>query len=256
MSKKTPKGEMPFLDHLEELRWRLIWSVLAVIAGSVFGFYLVQQFDVIGLLKAPIAPHLPSDGRLVFTKPTDAFLIKLKLAVIGGILMGSPVIVWQVWRFLSPAMYRHERRQIVPAAMSAVGLFLVGVWMAYTYILPAVLRIMLSPALVGEGLEPLITAGEYFAFATQIILAFGIVFQLPLVMVLLASMGLVSPQFFARHRPYAFLAAAVVAAFVTPPDIFSMLMMLGPILLLYEVGIALGKVIWKRRERQSIGGQT
>jgi sec-independent protein translocase protein TatC len=256
MKPKNSKGEMPFLDHLEELRWRILWSALAVMVASVIGFYLVQRFDAIELLKIPIAPYLPGDGRLVFTKPTDAFLIKLKLAVITGLLLASPLVIYHVWSFLSPAMYEHERRQVVPATIAAVGLFVCGAWMAYLWILPAVLRIMLSPVLLGEGLEPLITAGEYFSFATQIILAFGVVFQLPLLMVMLATLGLVSPQFFARNRPYALVVASVVAAFVTPPDVFSMLMMLGPILLLYEVGIGVGKVVWKRREHRSIGGET
>jgi sec-independent protein translocase protein TatC len=252
---KNPEGEMPFLDHLEELRWRILWSVLAVAICSVAGFYVVRHFDIVELLKGPIEPHL-TDGRLVFTRPTDAFLITLKLSVLIGVLVSAPFIMGQVWRFLAPALHVHERRRIVPATLAGVGLFAAGAWMAFRWILPAVLRIMLSPTFVGEGLEPLITAGEYFGLATQIILAFGLVFELPLVMVMLAAIGLVSPHFFARHRPYAFLVGAIVAAFLTPPDIFSMMMMMAPIILLYEVGIGLGKVIWKRRERQSIGAET
>ena len=119
--------------------------------------------------------------------------------------------------------------------------------MAYLWILPAALNIMLSPRFVGEGLEPLITAGDYFTFATNLILAFGFVFELPLFMVLLATLGLVSPQFFARYRQFAVLVAGVVAAFVTPPDAFTMVMMMVPILVLYEVGIAIGKLVWKKR---------
>ena len=247
-----PKGEMPFLDHLEELRWRILWSAIALAVGSVIGFFIVQWIDLINLLMQPIQPHLEGE-RLVFTRPTDAFLLRLKLSVLVGALVAAPVIVWQIWAFLSPALYEHERRRIVPATIAGVGLFLAGAWMAYLWILPAVLRIMLSPRFLGEALEPLITAGEYFSFATQIIVAFGLVFELPLVMVMLAALGLVSPRFFARHRPYAVLVGSVVAAFVTPPDIFSMLMMLGPIILLYEIGIGLGKLIWKRRERNTIG---
>lgn len=253
--KKNPLGEMPFLDHLEELRWRILWSIVAAAVGSVLGFYLVRRFDVVELLKGPIEPHLP-DGVLVFTRPTDAFLITLKLSVLIGVLAAAPFIMGQVWRFLAPALLPHERRRIVPATIAGVLLFSIGALMAYFWILPAVLRIMLSPTFVGEGLEPLITAGEYFGLATQIILAFGLVFQLPLVMVLLAAIGLVSPQFFARNRPYAFLVGAITAAFLTPPDVFSMLMMMAPIILLYEVGIGLGKIIWKRRERQSIAAET
>lgn len=252
MAKASRQAEMPFLDHLEELRWRLLRAALAVILCAFIGFYLVQRFDLVTVLKLPIEPHL-EDGTLFFTRPTDAFLITIKLAIITGAVIAFPIVFHQVWGFLRPALHEKERRQVVPAMMAGLGLFLAGVWMAYLWILPAVLRLMLSERFTGQGMEPLITAGEYFAFATQVILAFGFVFQLPLVMVLLASLGLVSPQFFARNRHYAVLVGAVVAAFVTPPDIFSMVMMMGPIVVLYEIGIGIGKLIWRRRERERIG---
>jgi len=247
----NPEGEMPFLDHLEELRWRILWSLIALVVGSIIGYYLVLRFDLLALLKQPIEPHL-NDGRLVFIRPTDAFLITLKLAVLVGAILSFPVIFAQAWAFFSPALYEHEKRHIMPAAIAGVGLFVAGALMAYLWVLPAALRIMLSPRFMGGGLEPFITAGAYFSFATQVILAFGVVFELPLLMVLLATLGLVSPAFFARHRQYAVLVAAIVAAFVTPPDAFTMIMMMVPILLLYEVGIAIGRVVWKRRRDPSI----
>ena len=246
MAKKTTKGEMPFLDHLEELRWRILWSGIALIIGSVIGYFVVTRLDIPSLLMLPIEPHL-SGSRLVFIRPTDAFLITLKLSVVVGALLAFPVIVRQAWGFLSPALYERERRLVMPAAMAGVGLFLAGVWMAYLWVLPAVLRLMLSDRFLGSAFEAFITAGEYFRFATQVILAFGLVFQLPLVMVLLSALRLVSPRFFARNRHYAFVIGALVAAFVTPPDIFSMLLMMLPMVLLYEVGIVVGRVVWKRQ---------
>ncbi len=253
--KKSPKGEMPFLDHLEELRWRILWSALALVVGSVIGFYLVTRFDVPTLLMEPIRPHLGGE-RLAFLRPTDAFLITLKLSVIVGFVIAFPVIFHQAWGFLKPAMYERERRMVMPAMLAGLGLFMSGVWMAFLWVLPAILRILLSERFMGTAFEAFITAGEYFRFATGILLAFGFVFQLPLVMVLLAALRLVSPKFFARHRPYAFLIGAMVAAFVTPPDIFSMLMMMAPIILLYEVGILIGRIVWRRAEKanNSIGG--
>ncbi len=182
----------------------------------------------------------------MFIRPTDAFLITLKLSVLIGAIIAFPVIARQAWGFLSPALYERERRMVMPAILAGTGLFISGAWMAFLWVLPAILKIMLSPRFTGESFEAMITAGEYFAFATGIILAFGFVFQLPLVMVLLSAMHLVNPSFFSRNRPYAFLVGAVVAAFVTPPDPFSMLMMLAPIILLYEVGIFVGRIIWKR----------
>ena len=114
MTTQGSRGEMPFLDHLEELRWRILWSLLAVIAGSVLGFFLVQQFDVLGLLKRPITPFLPGD-KLFITRPTDAFMITLKLAIFVGVVFAAPFVIYQVWRFLAPALYEEERRVGPPA---------------------------------------------------------------------------------------------------------------------------------------------
>ncbi len=251
--KKESRAEMPFLDHLEELRWRILRSAFYVIGFSFLGYFLVGQFDVVSLLKLPIEPFL-QDGQLVFTRPTDAFLITIKLSILIGLVFAFPFLFYEGWGFLSPALYDHEKKHVLPALLAGSGLFLVGAWMAYLWIIPAALRIMLSERFVGQGLIPLITAGDYFAFATQIILAFGIVFELPLIMVLLAVMGIVNPQFFANNRRYAVLVAAVVAAFVTPQDVLTMLMMWAPILLLYEVGIFVGKLVWRRRRGNTISG--
>ncbi|MCH8255621.1 MAG: twin-arginine translocase subunit TatC, partial [Gemmatimonadetes bacterium] len=247
MAKKKNSGaEMPFLDHLEELRWRIFRSAIALIVGSVIGFYLVTRFDVPTLLMEPIKEHL-SGERLAFLRPTDAFLITLKLSVLVGAVIAFPVIFREVWGFLRPALYERERRMVMPAMLAGLGLFISGVWMAFLWVLPAILRIMLSERFMGTAFEPFITAGEYFGFATQVLLGFGLVFELPLVMVLLAAMRLVSPRFFSKNRPYAFLIGSMVAAFVTPPDVFSMMMMMAPIILLYEVGILVGRIVWKRQ---------
>jgi sec-independent protein translocase protein TatC len=235
---------MPFLDHLEELRWRILWSLAALIVGSVIGFYLLQRFDVFTLLKDPIAPYLP-DGKLFITRPTDAFLITLKLAVVIGFILGSPVIFAQVWKFLAPALYEHEKRNIVPALIAGFGLFLAGVLMAYLWVLPAVFRILYGFR-IGD-IEWIITADAYFGFATRTILAFGIMFQLPVVITLLCGMGLVRPETFARHRPIALVFASIFAALLTPPDVFSMMMMMAPLLILYEIGIFVSRIMVKRR---------
>ncbi len=242
---------MPFLDHLEELRWRILWSLFALVVGAVIGFFLVQRFDVLGLLKDPIAPYLP-EGKLFVTRPTDAFIITLKLAVVVGAVLASPVIIAQVWRFLSPALYEHERRYIVPALIAGLGLFGAGVLMAYLWVLPAVFRIL--SGFQYEYLEWIITADAYFGFATKMILAFGLMFELPVLMVLLSALDLIRPQTFARHRPIALVIGAILAALLTPPDVLSMLMMMAPVLLLYEAGIIAARLVGGRRSRKAIGG--
>jgi sec-independent protein translocase protein TatC len=184
MTKQTAKGDMPFLDHLEELRWRILWSLAALLLGAVVSFYLVQHYDVLELLKEPIAPYL-EDGKLFVTRPTDPFLITLKLAIVIGAIMASPVIFAQLWRFLSPALYEHEKRYIVPALLAGLGLFMAGALMAYLWVLPAVFRIL--HGFQYGFLEWIITADAYFSFATRLILAFGLMFELPLVMVMLSA---------------------------------------------------------------------
>src|SRR5438445_217005 len=238
---------MPFLDHLEELRWRILYSLLAIVLGTLVGWFVVQWVDVIGLLKAPIAPLLPG-GRLMFTSPTEPFFITLKFAFVVGLLFASPVVIYQAWAFLAPALYDRERRLIVPALSVGVVLFLLGAGVAYKWVLPRALAVLFS--FQRNDLAPIITADNYFGFAAQIMIAFGLVTELPLVVVILAALGLVTPQFLARNRRYALVIAAFAAALLTPPDAISMLLMMVPLILLYEVSIWCAWVVTKRRARR------
>ncbi len=246
----TNRGEMPFLDHLEELRWRILWSLLALVLGTVAGFLIVQYFDVLTLLKRPIAPYL-ADGRLFITRPTDAFMLTIKLAFIVGLILAAPVIGWQLWRFLSPALYDREKRLVLPALSAGLVLFLSGVFIAYTWVLPAALRILFS--FQRDDLEPIITAAAYLTFALQVILAFGAMFEVPLVIVMLAALGIVDPAFFRKHRPIALVVGAVVSAFLTPPDAVSLFMLLIPLVFLYEGGILVASLVWRKRRARTIG---
>src|SRR5256886_10125215 len=238
---------MPFLDHLEELRWRILYSLAAVLVCSVIGWLVVQHVDVIGLLKRPIAPLLPG-GRLLFTSPTEPFFITLKFAFALGLLLASPVVIYEAWPFLAPALYDRERRLIVPALSVGVVLFLLGAGVAYEWVLPRALAVLFS--FQRNDLAPIITADNYFGFAAQIMIAFGLVTELPLVVVILAALGLVTPQFLARNRRYALVIAAFAAALLTPPDAISMLLMIGPLVLLYEVSIWCA---WVRSEERRVG---
>ncbi len=237
------RGEMPFLDHLEELRWRILYSLAAIVVGTLAGWWVVQHFDVIGLLMRPIAPLIPG-GRLLFTSPTDPFFIVLKLAFAVGLLLASPVVIYQIWAFLTPALYEREKRLIVPALTVGVVLFLAGAAAAYQWVLPRALRVLLS--LQRQDLAPIITADKYFGVAAPFILGFGIVTELPLVITILASLGLVTPRFLARNRRYALVISAVAAALLSPPDAASMLLMLFPLVGLYEIGILCAWIVTRR----------
>ncbi len=239
---------MPFLDHLEELRWRLLYALGAVVVGTVLGWFIVQHVDVLEVLKRPIAPYLP-DGRLVFTSPAEPFLLTLKIAFATGLVLASPVVVYQLWAFLAPALYQRERRVIVPALIVGVVLFALGAAAAYGYALPAALRVLFD--FQRADLAPVITIDRYFGFAIPFILAFGAITELPLVITILAAVGVVTPQFLTRHRRWAIMIGAVAAALLSPPDALSMIMMLVPILLLYEVSIWCAWVVARRRARRA-----
>jgi len=248
MSIMQPKGEMPFLDHLEELRWRILKSLAAVVVGTVIGFLVVQNFEVLELLKQPIAPYLP-DNKLHVTGPTDAFFVTIQLAFVIGLVLGAPVVISQVWGFLSPALYVHERRHIAPFMIAGLGLFTAGVLMAYLWVLPVAMRFLITN-FQADYLEFIITATAYFGFVTRLLLAFGIMFEVPVLMVLLSVMGLVGPKTFAKWRPYALVVASILAAMLTPPDLASMLGLMFPVVFLYEVGILVSRLVWRSRNRE------
>ena len=241
----VPGGEMPFLDHLEELRTRLLRALGAVVVGFGVGLWLVDRLNLVALLKAPIEPFLPS-GKLVFTSPTEPLMIVFKLGFVVGILLASPVLIYQAWAFLSPALYDRERKVILPALVAGLGLFLVGATLGYVFVVPQALKVFFS--FQAESLLPMITFDAWFGFALQIILALGVSFELPLVIIILAALGVVTPSDLHRFRRYAVVLSFIAGAVLSPgADVFSMLMMTAPLLLLYEIGVAGAALIARRR---------
>src|SRR5256712_3227169 len=243
----TPRGEMPFLDHLEELRWRILWSLVAILVGTIVGWWLLDKIDIIEVLKRPIAPYLPG-GRLVFTSPAEPFMLTLKVAFALGCLVASPVVIYQIWAFLSPALYERERRLIIPALAVGVVLFLAGAIACYQWLLPAALKVLIG--FQRSDLTAMITIDRYFGMAVPFVVGCGLVAELPLVVTILAALGIVTPQFLGRQRRYAIVIAAFLAAILTPPDAVSMMLMLGPLLLLYELSIWCAWVASRRRARR------
>ena len=243
----VPGGEMPFLDHLEELRTRLLRALGAVVVGFGVGLWLVDRLNLVALLKAPIEPFLPS-GKLVFTSPTEPLMIVFKLGFVVGLLLASPVLIYQAWAFLSPALYDRERKVILPALVAGLGLFLIGATLGYVFVVPQALRVFFS--FQADSLLPMITFDAWFGFALQIILALGVSFELPLVIIILAALGVVTPSDLHRFRRYAVVLSFVAGAVLSPgADVFSMLMMTAPLLLLYEIGVGGAVLIARRRLR-------
>jgi len=242
---RTPSGEMPFLDHLEELRWRLIWSLLAVMVCAVAGYFLVTRMDVLGLLIEPIKPFLHG-SKLKYLSPTEPFFITLKLAVSVGFVLASPIVIYQVWAFLSPALLPSEKRVIVPALYLGLVLFALGVVMSYKIVLPMTLNFTMG--FQTESLEQSIVIGEYLGFVTRLLLAFGGVFELPVIILILSAMGLVTPEFLAGKRRHAVVIITVLASVLTPGDVITLtLMMMVPLILLYELSIFLSRLVVRRK---------
>ncbi|HEU4565948.1 MAG TPA: twin-arginine translocase subunit TatC, partial [Gemmatimonadaceae bacterium] len=244
---KSPAAEMPFLDHLEELRWRIIWSLVALMVGIVVGLVVVTHFDVIALLSRPITPLLHGE-KLVYTHPGDPFGILMKSAFAVGLVIAAPVILYQLWAFVSPALYASEKRLVIPVLIGAVLLFVTGVALSYFLVLPITLRFLIG---LGTGqLQSMISAADYFGFAISMSLAFGAAFELPIVILALTALGIVTPQFLNKYRRHAVVLVVVAAAIITPgTDLTSLFALSVPLYLLYELSIVLSIALWRSRER-------
>ncbi len=238
-------GEMPFLDHLEELRTRILRSLLAVIACFALGLWLVSRFKLVDVLKEPIAQYLQG-GQLTVLSPTEPLMILFKLGFIVGLVLASPILLWQLWAFLSPALYEKEKKTLVPALFVGLLLFLGGGTAAFVFIVPQALRVLMS---VQYGsFNTMITFDAYFSFVMQVVLALGISCELPLLMIILAALGIVSTPMLNRIRPYAVVGAFVAGAILSPgADVLSMFMLSIPLVLLYELGVAGVWVVQRRR---------
>lgn len=242
-------AEMPFLDHLEELRWRIIWSLAALVVGVCVAFYLVLHFNLLLWMQGPMLPYLHG-RRLVYTHPGDGFSILMQTAIIVGVVIALPVIIYQVWAFLSPALYQKEKRIAVPVILGAVFLFIAGAALAWYFVLPMTLRFL--SALGDEAFDQMITVSDYFGFVTSMVLAMGAVFELPIAILFLSALGLVTPRFLAKYRRHALLASYVAAAIITPGDLFvTSVALMVPLYLLYELSIGLSFFVYRKRQQSA-----
>lgn len=227
---------MTLIEHLEELRHRLLIAVLAFAVGTVLSFLFVER--VLTVLIRPV-------GRVIFTAPTEAFFIRLKVAALTGAFLSLPVILIQIWRFISVGLTLRERRYTLSLLPVSLILFVAGGAFAFFAILPVGVRFLLSYQT--ETLVPMISIGAYTSFATAFVLAFGLVFQLPVVILLLARIGVVTPAALAAGRRYALLAIVAASAVLTPGgDVFSQLLMAIPTYILYEVSIWIARAVAPR----------
>jgi len=244
---------MPFLEHLEELRWRILWSVLSLITGAVAGFVLVQRYNVLELLVKPVRPYL-ADGKLLYFSPADAFFVTLKLGLLVGIILTFPILVYQVWAFLSPALEKREKRVIIPSLYLGLVLFAAGVAMAYFVALPITLKFLVG--FQTAFLEASYEINAYMGFVLKLLISFGAVFELPVVVMILSVLGIVTPELLRKNRRYAIVIITIVACVLSPGDfVLLSLLMMAPLVLLYEFSIVLSRMIYRRKDENTITSQ-
>src|SRR5215471_405021 len=242
-------GQMSFFEHLIELRKRIINSVVSIAAGAAIGWFVAPRFiNVVAVpIKAALRKHHLSDN-LVYTGPTDYLSLLIKLSIYIGIVMASPIVLYQVWLFVAPALYKRERSAVTGFLFSRVFLFLGGIAFACCVALPHILDFLVGfqgPAV------PLIKIDDYFDLVLLVIVALGLVFELPVLIFFLTLFGIVTPKFLIANTKYAVLVITVVAAIVTPtPDALTMLMVMTVMTGLYFVGVGVSWVVVRRRERR------
>ena len=242
-AKETPVKEMSFLDHLEELRWRLIKSLAAILVGAIACFAFSGY--ILNFLTFPVHTIEPQP-KLIFLSPTGMFFVRVLISLVCGFLIALPVVVYQTYAFIVPGLYAHERKHVLPIILLTMLCFLAGSAFAYFLIVPFGLRFLLG--LATPYIEPQLDVGKYIGFVTRIMLAFGLVFELPVLSLFLTKIGLLTPNFLRKKRRYAIVVIAVGAALLTPPDIFTQVMMIIPLILLYEVSIGLSVLVYKKEE--------
>jgi len=233
----------PFLGHLEELRGRLIAIAIAVGVGFV-GSYIFSE-RLFQLLVAPLKAVMPEGDRLIFTNLPEMFFTYLKVSFIAGILVASPYIFYQLWMFIAPGLYRHEKKYVVPFIISFTILFVGGALFGYYVVFPFGFKFFIG--FTNDYVKALPSVKQYFSFAIKLLFAFGFVFELPVVIFFLSKMGLVTPEFLKKKRKYAILLTFALAAILTPPDVITQCMMAIPLLVLYEIGILVSMVARKKK---------
>ena len=228
--------EMTLVGHLGELRRRIVVSVIAVVAGTLAAYFYIDE-----LMRFVTAPA----GKLYFMSPAEGFFAYLKLAVFAGFMLALPVVLWQVWAFVAPALTSGEKKWAFIMVPGAVLLFSTGVAFAYLLVWPAAVKFFLGFG--SESLQPMLSLGQYLSFLFSFILPFGIIFNLPLALLVLAKMGIISSNFLAKQRRMMILVAFIVGGIITPtPDIFTQTMMAIPIILLYEASIWAVKILLRK----------
>ncbi len=241
--------QMSFLEHLEELRQRLLRSIYSIVIGTGICFYFRDA--IYAYLARPLTDALHTlnlPEKLVYTNPVDPFNLYIKISIMAGIFLASPFILWQFWLFISPGLYRNEKKYVWPFVFLTSGLFISGGFFAYKLALPKALEFLVE---FGRQFQPMVTINEYWDLAMSIMLGVGVVFELPVVILLLSIFGIVTPKFLLKNFRYAVLITAVVAAAIVPTnDMASIFVVWIPLVGLYVISIGLSWLVYLKKRKK------
>jgi sec-independent protein translocase protein TatC len=235
----------PFTDHLEELRKRLISSIIAVVVGFILTYAFKEK--LYNILMGPLTPLLQDGGDvMMYTHLTEAFFTYLKVSLLAGLMIAAPVLFYQFWMFIAPGLYTNERRLLLPIVCLSSFFFVGGALFGYFVVFPLGFKFFLGFST--DTIRPMLSMKEYLSFSAKLLLAFGLAFELPLVLTALARLGIVTVPFLKKNRKYALVLFFIGSAILTPPDVISQVMMAFPLMVLYELSIIGAKVFGKKKQ--------
>ena len=246
------EDRMSLLGHLGELRRRLTRIIIVIIVGF-FAFYGVSE-PLYGILSEPLKACMPEGSKLIYTSPAGAFFTYMKVALVASMFGTSPFSFYQIWAFIAPGLYKEEKRAILPLAFFSTLFFIAGASFCFFLVFPIAFQFFMGFAT--DAIVPMISVEEYLSFALKLLIAFGLVFEMPLFAYFLSRFGLLTPAFMRRQRRYAILLIFITAAILTPPDVFSQCLMAMPMLLLYEVSIYVSKVAYREKKKPAEENET
>jgi sec-independent protein translocase protein TatC len=245
--KMTTDEKQPFLAHLEELRKRLVFCAIAIGIGFIICYIFSKQ--LFSFLILPLNKVLPPGSRLIYTNLPEMFITYIKVALVAGIILAIPVIFYQLWMFLAPALYQREKGYLMPFVLFSSILFVAGSLFGYFVVFPYGFKFFMSFAT--EDIQALPSVKQYFSFAIRLLLAFGLVFEMPIVVLFLTKIGLITPDSMKKFRKFAILSSFILAAILTPPDVATQIMMALPLIILYELSIFISQAVHRKKKEGS-----
>jgi len=250
MTNNPEEYQAPLTEHLAELRKRLINSLIGIGIGTFLVFFKVEIFFEI--FQEPLRKAFPK-MKLVALTPTEAFFTALKISLLMGFIVASPFVFYQIWKFIEPALYPEEKKLVIPFVSFTTIFFLAGASFSYFAVLPLVIKFLITYGYTTLQIEAMISVSSYISFVLRLILAFGLAFELPVILSLLARLGIITPETLTKFRPYFIVVAFVFAAFLTPPDIMSQVLLALPLVIFYEISIQMAKILYPRSQRAREG---